>query len=271
MTKCTVNNMRLASMAGLLPLLLATALGCSAGDGGANGAPGMDAAEGQDPALVDETAPESEEDEIATTEEALYQDGCSGIWARMIGGAIIDPYFFGSGGIFKDACITHDYCYQGGLATYGIGKSGCDGNFHTAMLNKCKSLWYLSFVDPTFVPRCNRMADLMFSAVSAAGGPYYKSSLCQHGEVYTSANHDSLTCSAWEPYAGTPTRAPVSCDGTDGQWNGCRGSGCYACTDLLAAYPKYFKNNPYCTPNNTCAGLHFRCNTACPAPTSRDR
>jgi hypothetical protein len=263
----TANIIRSASVAFGLPL----ALGCSAGDGSVADLEATDAVEAQDTSVVDEPAGDSEEGQIATTEQALYQDGCSGLGARVAAAFFVDPYFFGSGGLFKDACITHDYCYQGGMATYGIDKNGCDSNFHDAMVKKCKSLWYLSFADPSFMPRCLGMAKAMYGAVAQFGDDSYKSQLCQHGEVYTSSNHNTLSCNAWEPYAGTPTRSPVSCDGTPGQWEGCRGSGCAACTELLTAYPKYFKNNPYCSPNNTCAGRHYRCNTACPAPTSRDR
>jgi len=68
--------------------------------------------------------------------------------------------------------------------------------------------------------------------------------------------------------------APVAggaCDGTDGQWNGCRGSGCAVCTDQVAAYPNYFRNHPRCQANTTCAGAYYQCNAACPAPDETDR
>lgn len=68
--------------------------------------------------------------------------------------------------------------------------------------------------------------------------------------------------------------APASadrCDGTSGQWQGCRGNGCAVCAELVAAYPCYFKNHPLCTRNTTCQGSYFTCNANCPAPTEADR
>jgi hypothetical protein len=64
-----------------------------------------------------------------------------------------------------------------------------------------------------------------------------------------------------------PTR---SCNGTPGQWSGCRGNGCAVCAELVELYPLYFPNHPECSPNYTCAGQYYTCNEACPAPTSAD-
>lgn len=251
--------------------IVLVASGCAEADTEPNGA--------DTPATDGEVVPgnsevadtEADERDVVVAEQGLYDDGCSGKLAMVAGGFIKDPYFWGASGIFKTACVRHDHCYMGGLATYGKSRASCDSDFHNQMKDKCKSLWGLSFLNPTFLPRCLTVAGDMYAVVSGFGASHYKSSLCQNGEVYTSANHDTLKCSAWEPYAGTPTVAPASCSGTSGQWQGCRGSGCAACTDLLANYPNYFKNHPYCSPNTTCGGQHYTCNTACPAPTSSDR
>jgi hypothetical protein len=63
----------------------------------------------------------------------------------------------------------------------------------------------------------------------------------------------------------------VECDGSPGQWNGCRGNGCLVCTELLADYPLYVQNHPGCVANSTCDGQFFTCNDRCPAPTDADR
>jgi hypothetical protein len=63
----------------------------------------------------------------------------------------------------------------------------------------------------------------------------------------------------------------VECDGSPGQWNGCRGNGCAVCTELLAQYPRYIQNHPRCSPNPTCAGQFYTCNDRCPQPTDLDR
>jgi hypothetical protein len=61
------------------------------------------------------------------------------------------------------------------------------------------------------------------------------------------------------------------CDGTSGQWSGCRGTGCHVCSELVASYPCYFQNHPKCISNGTCGGLYYTCNKDCPAPTVADQ
>lgn len=66
-----------------------------------------------------------------------------------------------------------------------------------------------------------------------------------------------------------PTPADY-CNGTPGQWAGCRGNGCAVCVELVAGYDIYFDNHPTCIPNETCGGLSFTCNERCPEPTADD-
>ncbi|MBN2528989.1 MAG: hypothetical protein JXR76_21550 [Deltaproteobacteria bacterium] len=68
------------------------------------------------------------------------------------------------------------------------------------------------------------------------------------------------------------TPAPdEQCAGADNGWEGCRGTGCHACIELLDEYPKYFVNHPHCVPNLTCQGEFYTCSTNCPAPTAADK
>ncbi|HEX2163943.1 MAG TPA: M36 family metallopeptidase [Thermoanaerobaculia bacterium] len=83
----------------------------------------------------------------------------------------------------------------------------------------------------------------------------------------TTCNGSYFTCNVNCP---APTVAD-QCNGSPGQWNGCRGTGCHVCAELVADYPCYFQNHPLCNANTTCGGLYFRCNENCPAPTERDR
>ncbi len=90
-------------------------------------------------------------------------------------------------------------------------------------------------------------------------------------------NHPSCTPIASCPNAltacGAACPAPSSadvCDGTSGQWSGCRGSGCYVCQEKVANYPKYFANHPGCIKNADCMGQYFTCNANCPAPAAAD-
>jgi hypothetical protein len=61
------------------------------------------------------------------------------------------------------------------------------------------------------------------------------------------------------------------CDGTPGQWQGCRGTGCAVCAELVADYALYFSRHPKCARNTTCAGQFSTCNANCPAPTADDK
>jgi hypothetical protein len=74
------------------------------------------------------------------------------------------------------------------------------------------------------------------------------------------------TCNANCP---APTSADI-CNGTSGQWAGCRGSGCNVCAELVSGYSRYFKNHPACIFNSNCQGAYYTCNANCPAPTSAD-
>jgi hypothetical protein len=62
----------------------------------------------------------------------------------------------------------------------------------------------------------------------------------------------------------------ASCNGTSGQWAGCRGTGCHVCSELVANYHCYFVNHPKCVSNGTCDGQYYTCNQDCPAPTAND-
>lgn len=66
----------------------------------------------------------------------------------------------------------------------------------------------------------------------------------------------------------------INCNGAPAQeagWDGCRGSGCAVCSEVIDAYPKYFEHHRNCSRNTTCAGQFFRCSSNCPPPTDADR
>jgi hypothetical protein len=102
--------------------------------------------------------------------------------------------------------------------------------------------------------------------------PYYfvnhpkcEKNLTCDGQFYTcNSNCPAPTASDKAPAAG-------QCNGTAGQWQGCRGNGCAVCSENLAAYPFYFTNHPNCVKNDTCAGQFYTCNASCPAPTEADK
>jgi hypothetical protein len=87
----------------------------------------------------------------------------------------------------------------------------------------------------------------------------------------TACNGSYSRCSAQCP----PPSPEDSCEAAPAEypgWNGCRGSGCSACSDVIdSQYPKYFLRHPECARNTTCNGSHYRCSPSCPPPTDQDR
>ena len=62
-----------------------------------------------------------------------------------------------------------------------------------------------------------------------------------------------------------------ACNGTEGNWDGCRGTGCWVCRELVAGYSRYFLHHPFCIPNDLCDGAYGTCNSHCPPPSEVDR
>jgi hypothetical protein len=60
------------------------------------------------------------------------------------------------------------------------------------------------------------------------------------------------------------------CSGTSGNWDGCRGSGCWVCSEAVMGFPKYFQNHPHCAKNDTCMNVFYTCNSKCPPPSAAD-
>jgi ABC-type cobalt transport system substrate-binding protein len=96
--------------------------------------------------------------------------------------------------------------------------------------------------------------------------PYY---FINHSSCTPNTNCQGqyFTCNAACP---APSSSDLQCNGTAGQWSGCRGTGCSVCSELVANYPCYFRNHPSCVQNTDCQGQYFTCNVNCPAPTAAD-
>jgi hypothetical protein len=86
-----------------------------------------------------------------------------------------------------------------------------------------------------------------------------------------SCNGTFGACDARCPEPTDADRDVLECNGSPGGWNGCRGTGCWVCNELVQAYPRYAQNHPACIVNYTCSGQFYTCNAACPAPTEADR
>ncbi|HEY0714877.1 MAG TPA: hypothetical protein VGF45_19510, partial [Polyangia bacterium] len=70
--------------------------------------------------------------------------------------------------------------------------------------------------------------------------------------------------------APLPRTSPYFCEGTEGAWKGCRGSGCTVCVEMVRRYENYFRNHPNCLANSDCKGRYFTCSSNCPPPTIAD-
>jgi hypothetical protein len=67
-----------------------------------------------------------------------------------------------------------------------------------------------------------------------------------------------------------PKTNPFFCEGTDGNWKGCRNGGCHVCIEMLQGFPNYFRNHPNCNASMTCEGRYFSCSANCPPPSAQD-
>jgi hypothetical protein len=106
--------------------------------------------------------------------------------------------------------------------------------------------------------------------VCAAAIEKYPLYLLRHphcGSFYACDHGPQSGCSPDCPKPGGADQ----CDGRVGTWAGCRGLGCYVCSELVADYPKYFINHPFCLANPTCGGTYATCSPACPEPTDDDK
>jgi hypothetical protein len=88
---------------------------------------------------------------------------------------------------------------------------------------------------------------------------------CVYNTTCTAAPHG--TCSDLCPAHS----AADTCSGSPGGWDGCAGTGCWVCSELVDAYTKYLQHHPYCVRNTSCGGTAAQCNSNCPQPTEEDR
>lgn len=84
---------------------------------------------------------------------------------------------------FHRSCVTHDFCYRHGFATYGIERVECDKTFYQDMQTECGSGGALSVLDVKEYSLCNLAARQTFDAVRRHGEPAFRrstSSYCEY-------------------------------------------------------------------------------------------
>jgi len=84
---------------------------------------------------------------------------------------------------FHPACVTHDFCYRHGFATYGATRDECDNTFYDNMKTACGGTFGFIVVDFEQSAICNLAARQTFNVVRTHGEKHYKStggSYCEY-------------------------------------------------------------------------------------------
>ena len=84
---------------------------------------------------------------------------------------------------FHPACVTHDFCYRHGFATYGVNREQCDATFYENMRKACAGSGGLGRLDVKGYSICELAANQTFEAVKKYGEPNYRganSTYCEY-------------------------------------------------------------------------------------------
>ena len=83
---------------------------------------------------------------------------------------------------FHPACVTHDFCYRHGFATYGDNREACDEIFLADMKKTCGSLGPLSFMDAKNFSMCRVAAEQTYNAVRLKGEKHFRTTTSTYCE-----------------------------------------------------------------------------------------
>jgi hypothetical protein len=84
---------------------------------------------------------------------------------------------------FHPACVTHDFCYRHGNATYGESRENCDEDFLVAMKKSCGGMGGIGILDLEQYSICHTAAQQTYNAVRLKGEPAFRtttSSVCEY-------------------------------------------------------------------------------------------
>ena len=76
---------------------------------------------------------------------------------------------------FHPACVTHDFCYRHGFATYGESRDTCDAVFYENMKNACSGTGGIGILDVKEFGICQVAASQTFEAVRKYGKEHFLS------------------------------------------------------------------------------------------------
>ena len=86
---------------------------------------------------------------------------------------------------FRAACVTHDFCYRHGVATYNVTREECDSDFYDDMKEACGGLGGLGVLDIADFSKCQVAAKQTFAAVRRHGEQHFQSTTSQYCEYRT--------------------------------------------------------------------------------------
>ena len=86
---------------------------------------------------------------------------------------------------FHPACVTHDFCYRHGFATYGATRQECDTVFYNDMKKVCTGMGGLGVLDVKEFGICQLAANQTYEGVRRYGEKHFRttaSTYCEYRE-----------------------------------------------------------------------------------------
>lgn len=83
---------------------------------------------------------------------------------------------------FRKPCVTHDFCYRHGSATYGLKRSDCDTTFYDDMRAACNGGGVLDMFDPKDLALCELSANRTYEAVRTYGDDAFRTTTSTYCE-----------------------------------------------------------------------------------------
>ncbi len=86
---------------------------------------------------------------------------------------------------FHSSCVTHDFCYRHGSATYGATHAECDLVFYDDMKKACGAKGVFGVLDIEDLGKCQLAASSTYGAVRRYGEKYFRtttSTYCEYRE-----------------------------------------------------------------------------------------
>ncbi len=92
---------------------------------------------------------------------------------------LLSSYYETQSEKFRAACVTHDFCYRHGVATYNVTREECDSVFYDDMKEACGGLGGLGILDLAVFSKCQVAAKQCFAAVRRHGQQLFQTPTSQ--------------------------------------------------------------------------------------------